>query len=316
MFDPLRITSIKEAIDNLSNALAFSEKDGNPVLVNRKMDELYTMLTGHGFENALEVWDTINSNAWVKTHERMAVVRFSDGTIWRFVLTDLQSEHGDYIQIDGTDFTEIYTYTYKIRLNNIKLQEQYKRQRNILTNIVDLNREKEIVSLKMNIHDELGRCLIATDQYLSSGEKEDFTDLKKQWNSAISYLEGMSKEEISSSKQEILDIAALIGCTIEGSGDEPETERSSKLMTAAAREALTNAVRHAHADMISIVSQKKDGYYDVTITDNGTVSFDINCEIMEGEGLKNLRNRLEQEGGSLDILTDETGMTLKIRIPV
>ncbi len=315
MLDLKSLTSIKGAIDNLTNALAFSEKDGNPVLVNIKMNELYKMLTGHSFENAFTVWDNINASAWVKTHERMAVVKFADGTIWRFVWTPLESENGEYIQIEGTEFTEIYTYTNKIRLNNIKLQEQYKRQRNILTNIVDLNREKEIVSLKMNIHDELGRCLIATDKYLTDGEEEDYNELKRQWNSAISYLEGMSREENTSAKEELLKIASLIGCKIDLHGDPPDTTRAANLMVAAAREALTNAVRHAHADEISLTSVKRDGFYDVVLTDNGNVSFDSNYEIIKGEGLKNLRNRLEQEGGALDIVTDGSGVTLIVKIP-
>jgi len=316
MLDIRQLTSIKEAIDNLPNALAFCDMDGKPVLINRKMDELYFTMTGRSFDDAFKVWETINSKAFLKTHEKMAVVRFDDGTMWRFVWSEIEGDTGANIQIDGTDLTEIYTYTNKIRQNNIKLQEQYKRQRNILTNIVDLNREKEIVSLKMNIHDELGRCLMATDQYLSSGTDEGYEKLKKQWNSAISYLEGMSKEETSSGKEEIIKIASFIGCHIVLSGDEPRSERARKLMVAAAREALTNAVRHAHANEISVESVSQDDYYEVVIKDNGDVSFDDNCEIMEGEGLKNLRNRLEQEGGALDIVTDKDGLTLKIKVPM
>ena len=125
----------------------------------------------------------------------------------------------------------------------------------------------------------------------------------------------MSREENTSAKEELLKIASLIGCKIDLHGDPPDTTRAANLMVAAAREALTNAVRHAHADEISLTSVKRDGFYDVVLTDNGSVSFDSNYEIIEGEGLKNLRNRLEQEGGALDIVTDGSGVTLIVKIP-
>ena len=48
-----------------------------------------------------------------------------------------------------------------------RLRSLQSRQKTLLENIVQINRDKELLAAKIRIHDWMGRCLVATEQYLS-----------------------------------------------------------------------------------------------------------------------------------------------------
>ena len=70
------------------------------------------------------------------------------------------------------------------------------------------------------------------------------------------------------------------------------------MIVAAAAEALTNAVRHAGADELSIKLYESENKLEITFTNNGRRPAG---EITEGGGLEALRLRLEEAGGSMKI---------------
>lgn len=84
----------------------------------------------------------------------------------------------------------------------------------------------------------------------------------------------------------------------------------------AAREALSNAVRHSGADRISLSLLDAGDTAVLEVTDNGK-GFDPAEAEGKGHGLGNLRARAEQLGGELEIESEPgRGTWLRIRIPM
>jgi signal transduction histidine kinase len=61
----------------------------------------------------------------------------------------------------------------------------------------------------------------------------------------------------------------MIGCRIDFDGERPADRGAARLLYAAVREALTNAVRHAGADTAHRLHPPQAPGYHVEISDNG-----------------------------------------------
>jgi two-component system sensor histidine kinase DesK len=75
------------------------------------------------------------------------------------------------------------------------------------------------------------------------------------------------------------------------------------------REAVTNVVRHAGATVCRVRVEGADGGFRLEVSDDGA-----GAERREGQGLRGIRERVEQMGGSLTISVAR-GTRLMITIP-
>ena len=238
--------------------------------------------------------------------------RFSDNSVWRFELRFLDSNT---VQIEAAEITELYQISEELYENTIRLRQMQKRQKALLDSIVEVNLNKEILAAKMHIHDELGRCLLATTKAMTEDSLAENADmLRKSWNSTIRDFSNISTVWTvpdSSLQSELIQVAELIGCKVIFSGKQPTQRKALQLLYAAIREALTNAVRHADATVLTVKIEQDEKSYHIEISDNGSVSV---SSITEGNGLSALRQRLEQEGASLKVLCDKS-VSLIVDIP-
>jgi anti-sigma regulatory factor (Ser/Thr protein kinase) len=321
--------AIREAVDFCPGGLCFSMPDGRPILVNRQMNRLAAALTGHTVLDAEALWTELcglrGSGGCRRLEKPWAVsgdgaegglLGFSlpDGTTWQFRRETLTDGARTYVQTEAADITELYSLSAELYEKNRKLRELQDRQRKLLANIVQVNREKELLSVKMRVHDEFGRCLISTTQALQSGAlAQDGGAIAKSWEDAIRDLTNIPLEDAADASQEaeLMQVAGMIGCRVEFIGERPSDRNASRLLYAAMREALTNAVRHAGADKLSVSITESAGAYRVEISDNGRV-----CAgpVTEGDGLSNLRRRLEQEGAVMNI-SYRDGVILTLELP-
>lgn len=325
--------AIRETINNLPGGVCLSTLDGRPILTNRRMNDLVYTLTGHTIMDALATWDELSqitsANGCVRLDELMPwlsdgnapdgdslLFQFPYERVWRFRREELRDRRPFYFQLDASDISELYQYSKELFETNRRLAQQHARQQNLLTNIVEINHEKELLRAKMRIHDELGQSILITKQHLSDGTlSENIPELTGIWNSTIRCLSDFPVTDVSdtiSPKAELERVAGMIGCTINFSGVEPIGRRSVLLFYAAVREALINAVRHANADRLDVNISQTDSVCHVVISDNGSAPA---AAISEGNGLSHLRKRLEQEGARLEI-KNEGGVVLAIDLPL
>lgn len=321
---------IKKAIDSYPGGICFSALDGRVVLVNEKMNRLVLELTGHTILNAKAAWEEFANFAsngkaekltqsWLpkdpdkeSIHQQL-FFRFSDSSVWRFELRFLDSNT---VQIEAAEITELYRLSEELYENTIRLQDMQKRQKALLDSIVEVNLNKEILTAKMHIHDELGHCLLATTKAITEDSLAENADtLRKSWNSTIQDFSNISTVWTvpdSSLQPELMQVAELIGCKVVFLGEQPKSRKALQLLYAAVREALTNAVRHADATELTVKIEQDEKSYHIEISDNGSVSV---SSITEGNGLSALRQRLEQEGASLKVLCGNS-VSLIVNIPL
>ena len=74
-----------------------------------------------------------------------------------------------------------------------------------------------------------------------------------------------------------------------------------------AQEALTNARKHAEASSVSARLQQRDGVFTMTVRDNGKGFPPTNAGV--GQGLRNMRERVEKLGGTLEVSAAQGGGT-------
>ena len=261
---------IKKAIDSYPGGICFSALDGRVILVNEKMNQLMLELIGHTILNAKVAWEELANFAnngkaeklnqsWLpkdpdnengSTHQQL-FFRFSDSSVWRFELRFLDSNT---VQIEAAEITELYRLSEELYENTIRLQDMQKRQKALLDSIVEVNLNKEILTAKMHIHDELGHCLLATTKAITEDSLAENADtLRKSWNSTI---------------QDFSNISTV--WTVPDS-----------------------SLQH------------------IEISNNGSVTV---SKITEGNGLSALRQRLEQEGASLEVCCNGS-VSLLVDIP-
>lgn len=322
---------IKKAIDSYPGGICFSALDGRVILVNEKMNRLVLELTGHTILNAKATWNELTSftdNGEVKKLEqswlpknpdnendnihRQIFFRFFDSLVWRFEWRLLDSNT---IQIEAAEITELYRLSEELYENTISLRKMQERQKALLESIVEINLNKEILAAKMRIHDELGRCLLATTKAAAEDSLAVNADtLRESWSNTIrdfSNIPMVWTVPDSSLQSELLQVAELIGCKVIFLGEQPTNRKALQLLYAAIREALTNAVRHADATELTVKIEQDNQKYHIEISNNGSVTV---SSIAEGNGLSALRQRLEQEGASLKVICDGS-VSLLVDIP-
>lgn len=322
--------AIREAVDTYPDGICFASVDGRPILANRTINDLCSRLTGRTITNAEQAWrdwkalkltdtseglqtgfSTVNPN----TAQERFLCRLADGTVWQFQRQNLNIRTVPVVQYEATDITELYKYRNRLRENIAQAEKLHERQRDLLRNIVQNNLDKEILEAKIRIHDDFGRLLLMSRSALN----EEAGSLKpgalfEAWANVINDMENASSHRASSRntpEKELVQVAGMIGCRVCFNGRQPSERKPLLLLYAAVREALTNAVRHAGANCLTIDIRDEGDRYHAEIRNNGQKN---SAPIREGGGLGNLRRRFEQEGAQLQIDSSD-GVTLILTIP-
>jgi signal transduction histidine kinase len=82
------------------------------------------------------------------------------------------------------------------------------------------------------------------------------------------------------------------------------------------QEALTNVVKHARAERVSILLRERDGGVAAVIEDDGR-GFSPEAETGEGLGLVGMRERVALVDGRLDVESAAgTGTTIVVEVPL
>lgn len=308
---------IREAIDNYPGGLCFASPDGRPILANKKINELCFALTGHTIMNANEDWAFWKSQALpdAEPENSIFICCLRNDEYWQFKKTQLVLNRDEVIQYEAADVTALYQYGNRLKENNLRVKELHEHQKALLDNIALNNLERELLGAKMRIHDDFGRLLIMTKNALKDGkDNSTAAELFPAWENIILDIENATvstTQKPASPKNELLQVADMIGCKVDFYGNQPTERKALLLLYAAIREALTNAVRHAGANRLSVRIEEEENDYRIRIENNGTARPDA---IREGGGLGNLRRRLESEGAVMDIRC-ENGVVLCLKIP-
>ncbi len=282
--------SIKESFDNLPAGLCCFNKRGLPVLVNHTMDRIAFELMGHDlqFEKELET-----AVAGLKDH----IFPSESGTVWKFSCRKRREFGSEYI---AADITSLYRNTKLLQEKNRQLKEMNAAIEEIGRNYTAIAREEEILSMKMRIHSEMGRCGLHIRKYVQEGYPADRKqELIREIRQTASLLRGKGRSiEQEDSLAELMRTARAIGAEIKFSGRIPQEEKILRILIPVLRECLMNAIRHAGGTVLYAAVQRNDRGYTAEITNNGKLP---EGKITEGGGLSSLRKKLERAGCTMEI---------------
>lgn len=293
--------SIKQAVDDLPIGLCFSDPFGRIILCNCKMSDIGAALLGSHPQMLSELESALQNPPEASGIEILkdsdSLFRFPDGRIWRFdkyAVSDPEIE--GYMQFSAQDVTDVYNENVSLELENQKLQEVNKKLNKMYECMEDNVREKESLELKVYIHDTLGRSLITIQDIISSSSDSVETKLETL-KEAVSYLSS-NRSTFRNTFEEVQQKAAGMGVKVTLDGYIPADMSVENLIVAAARECVTNCIRHAKGDLVKVSVHEMSGIIKVIITNNGEIPHE---KPREGSGLSSLRRSVEASGGEMHI---------------
>jgi len=110
-------------------------------------------------------------------------------------------------------------------------------------------------------------------------------------------IEGLIEQQANAGELEI-DAEVALDATADDEPERLDAELESALYRVV-QEALTNVVKHAHAEKVRLLIREAEGRIDITVRDDGA-GFDSEAPT-DGFGLLGMRERLELAGGEMEV---------------
>ena len=279
--------SLKEALDELKTAVMF-ESEFNVVYEN---------------QSSFEIWKSLKSRENSKIIDEQNILVFLDKKVYSFSIIK-QSK----TQIYAFDITKEYLTTTEIENKQNELKTKQTEILQMIENLDEIERQREVLSLKSKLHDIIGQRLFILHHILDVIDEKTF-DLNNVKNMLSTMLGEIDNEDISEAQNlqnSIVTAFEMIGFNIEISGEIPKETPKAKALIKIIRECATNAIRHANATKLFVnISDNK-----IEISDNGKFT---NQTFIENTGIKGMRLNAETLGGEL-IISKDIGFKVVIKM--
>ena len=289
--------SIKEAIDNLPIGVCCYEPNGQIVLKNHQVEKICREYTGEPLLNAVTFLYEITAGS--RQIEKDNIIKLNSGAVYTFYDRVLMEKDDNLRMLSIVDITEQYqnTKTLEEKQRTVaKLNEElvlYGKQ------IVESIAAKEILDAKVKIHDELGANLLASKKYiLSGGSEEERETIEAVLRSNLQYLKQETENAVTDEFAVILNTAQKLDIKLNIIGKMTDLEPQRHIIVTGIHECLTNTIRHARGDELTIRIDETESEIMVEFTNNGKAP---EKEISERGGLVLLRSLAEKNGGSMRI---------------
>ncbi len=301
---------VKASFDSLPIAVCFFDSKGIIRLVNHRMLAAMDYLHRNGVQTLSEM-DAAMKNPPENVEclsTKLRIYRFPNGKTLRFEKEEIATETGTkYTQVTAADVTEVLRRQLELKEENAKLEEANERLKKLFEQMPEIIREEETLEMKLRVHDDIGHSILAARRtLLSEPELEDLRASAEIWEQAIAvlYRSNQIREEADAAEQAIDCETDPLKLAISKAGEMgikvvmPTPPQSRALVALAINECASNCVRHADGTEIYITFDRKSGYEEIVLMNNGVPPKD---EIREGGGLSMLRRRVEEAGGSMEI---------------
>lgn len=294
--------SLKEALDGLKTAVMF-ESEFNVIYENLAMKTLLEKLKIKQNQSSFEIWQSLKSRENSKIIDEQNILVFSDKKVYSFSIIK-QSK----TQIYAFDITKEYSTTIEIENKQNELKTKRTEILQMIENLDEIEKQKEVLTLKSKLHDIIGQRLFILHHILDVIDEKTF-DLNSVKSLLKTMLDEIDNEDISEAQNlqnSIVTAFEMIGFNIEISGEIPKETPKAKALVKIIRECATNAIRHANATKLFVnISDNK-----IEIYDNGKFA---NKSIIEGTGIKGMRLNAETLGGEL-IISKDNGFKVVIEM--
>ncbi len=199
----------------------------------------------------------------------------------------------------AADVSELYAKTRELEQMQKHVKALSEKLAKVNQEIVATTAEREILDARVKIHDTFGNNLLAITRYLTCGGTEaQKAELMASLRTDISFLKNDREMKPQDEYTLLFDTARRLGLTIHIRGTLPGEDPQKHIVATAMHESMTNTLRHAHGDTLTVDVTENDDVYQITITNNGEQP---TAEITEKGGLVSLRELCERAGGRMTI---------------
>ena len=310
--------SIKQAMDMLPSGICYFTPSGNVKLCNRQMDSLFRTISQSDLQTLAELQDALSDcdtcSEVIRLSQERQTYLFPDGKAWRYRQTEVKaSDSATYTEAVFSDITELYNKKLELKAQIKRLNAISRELKWLSDNALILTREKEVLSAKTKLHDDMGAGLIAIRRILLHNRTEEAETAMNLFHRAVSAIKYDNAYPGGHSELDrFFQDAEAIGVKVNLSGEFPEQEELRRVMILAMRECLTNSVRHAGATTLHITIEKKEDSISVKITNDGRPP---ETEVVPKGGLHNLYRHIMDCGGTMEIKS-KPSFELTVVLPV
>jgi signal transduction histidine kinase len=297
--------SIINALDTLHTGVLFSESDGYIVLSNHQMQRLMLLITGKIFRNSLKFYEALISDKYEARYKKLGlegqtVYLLPDETAWMFTKTDIPFHKKNYVHISAAEVSENWALTSKLQDQEEELREKTSDLKSTISNLHILSKEKEIESAKIRAHDIIGQRLTVLLRMLQNQDNLDYNSLTSLSKGLLEELKAENMETKARDElKKIQHTFEIIGVEVNFQGQLPYDEEDAQLFVDIIREGAANAVRHGFATQVNVEAEERDGIYNLVVANIG---YTRDEPITLGSGLKAMRKKVNDQGGSLEII--------------
>ena len=312
--------SIQHAIDSLDEGILVCKEKGEPVLINRCMEEVMEKLLGTPLRNGNIFWHILQQGAtegvrWERLGPKM-LFHLPSGESWILSREPIEKVDTTIWQITAANVTDLERINTELEASNQIWQERNQKMKHLLLHLVDIQSKETIRDIRMKVHDLMGQRISLLQQILNNKDVSQYKTIAPLLDNLLGDMEKDISIDPAKLLAEMIHTYRDLGITVHVEGILPSQPQVSRTFVEIIREAMTNAICHGKANEISISFTGKERQC-VTISDNG-----LGCQIpiQEGGGLSGARRKMKALGGTVRFknrphftLILETGILRDIR---
>ena len=294
--------AVKICLDQIPCGVCCFGDDGRVLFSNVCMNRLCLAATGSILQNGNQLYDAVGDS-----------IQTLDGHRWRFARRELLLDGEHLHELIASDITAEYARTEALQKDREALSRLKGELKEYNLSIDDTVRKQEILHAKVNIHDEMNRLMLST----MAAEKEDAAKMDRifalwEQNALLLCMEADHSNDIKAVSS-IERLAEALKMQLVWKGDIPGnlSEEQRSLFFSAAKEAISNAAKHADAKRIEISFAETDDSVCCAFRNDGRLP---NGKICFEGGLYNLSVLAKKQGAKLSADTGDV-FTLYLSFP-
>lgn len=293
-------SSFIDLLNQTTEGILYFNEDGICLLINDQMASIAKGILSHPISNAHEFYRLVNNK----------IVHQKDNHIYKFISNTLTITQKDYlfrqkkediyelIAFDITDLSnaneELKKDNEQIRKHNLALNEYHKNMQNIIAN-------KEILSAKVHIHDEMNNLLLQTSFLFNKEDEKEKKEVLKKWrNNVLLLCKEASYENDMNVMDDLLTLAKGVGVNIKCDNYRLlDNDDIIKLFIHACKESILNVYKHSESkELIIDIIKEENKYLLRFINDNQK---NKHKKIIIGGGLSALKEDVKSLNGEMEI---------------
>ncbi|MDD6616745.1 MAG: hypothetical protein PUF13_11685, partial [Lachnospiraceae bacterium] len=243
----LTVNAVKEGLDTLPEGICYYNEEGQILLINAQMNRISWQLFGTEVLNGERFWQSLcreeeKAPETGSVPESHILIRTPDGMSWDVSRRSMELRRHSVYELSACDMTRQCELNLELQKRNRQLSEVNERLRIYSREVEQIVTEQEILAARMQIHDNVGRSLLAFRSWLENPESSrDREELLLFWKYTIDLLKNEAPPVPESNSWEQLQRAAeALSVMIAKDGELPDNGTERQLLIAALHECLTN----------------------------------------------------------------------------